>query len=62
VGAGRRRWLESQENEMLQIFFCCKHHPIALWNFWRGRMTCAHGCHKEPLKWFDNGRHREPGK
>ncbi len=47
---------------MFQVFFCCKHHPWALLNFWFGRSTCEHQCEKEPLKWFDNGRHREPGK
>ena len=45
-----------------QEFMACRHYPDALFNFWKGRDHCEHCCETEPLKWFDNGRHREPGK
>lgn len=45
-----------------QVFMACGHYPNALSNFFEKRDHCEFCCEKEPLKWCDNGRHREPGK
>lgn len=45
-----------------QNYMACKHYPDALTNFFAHRDHCEFCCEREPLKWFDNGHHREPGK
>lgn len=44
-----------------QHYMACQHYPNALANFFEKRDSCEFGCHKEPLKWHDNGQHRMPG-
>jgi hypothetical protein len=45
-----------------QNYTACAHHPNALSNFFEKRDYCEFRCEKEPLKWYDNGQHRKPGK
>ena len=45
-----------------QHFVACQHYPNALYNFFHEQKGCEFCCEKEPLKWFDNGKHRMPGK
>lgn len=49
-------------NQKQQNYMACKHYPDALANFFSHRDNCEFCCEREPLKWFDNGHHREPGK
>jgi hypothetical protein len=45
-----------------QKFVACAHYPNALYNYFHQQTDCEWCCQNEPLKWFDNGHHREPGK
>lgn len=45
-----------------QTYMACGHYPNALSNYFEHRIHCEFCCEKEPLKWYDNGRHREPSK
>lgn len=51
-----------QQDARRQEFMACGHYPNALSNYFEHRLHCEFCCEKEPLKWHDNGRHREPGK
>ena len=50
------------QQQQKQFFTACQHYPNALSNFWEKRDSCEFCCEKEPLKWFDHGKHRMPGK
>ena len=41
-----------------QLFWKCKHHPIATENFFEMRISCGFGCSATELRWHDNGTHR----
>lgn len=41
-----------------QEFWRCLHYPSAIENWWVKR-DCEHGCQNNPLRWFDNGTHRD---
>jgi len=58
-GQGRAVWC-SPPDARSQEFMACGHYPNALSNYFEHRLHCEFCCEKEPLKWYDNGQHRQP--
>jgi hypothetical protein len=41
-------------------YIACAHYPNAIHNHFTNMTHCEFCCEKEPLKWYDNGQHRQP--
>ena len=54
-------WRDSKSLALRQqLFWKCKHHRIALQNFFEGRTRCEWECDTQPLLWHQNGEYPEP--
>jgi hypothetical protein len=58
---GERSWFDALKAQPKQVeYIACAHYPNAIHNHFTGMTHCEFCCEKEPLKWYDNGQHRQP--